>query len=230
MPLNDRSQCLYFTGIIQALQLYQLGITPHREHPCRIQDIRNARRHTRRKVLSSFTKHHNHSTRHILTGMSAHALDNRQCSAIAYGKALSGTPGREELPTCGPVQHRIAKNGISVCGKTRVSWWSDNDLTTGHTFPNIIIGFTMQDQPHTRQAERTKTLTGRSLQYTGYAHPWQTCVPIATRYLTRQARANCPIVVMNLVLCHDAALTQQCLLSFNKQLLCQCRLRWSYTG
>ena len=75
--------------------------------------------------------------------MSAHALDNRQCSAIAYGKALSGTPGREELPTRGPVQHCIAKNGISMCGKTRVSWWSDNNLTAGHTFPDIIISLAM---------------------------------------------------------------------------------------
>src|SRR5207247_5078403 len=72
-------------------------------------------------------------------------------------------------------------------GETRIRWRSNDDLTTGHTLSNIIISLTLQDQAHTRQAKRAKTLSSRPLKGTGHAYSWQSHVPIAARNLTREA-------------------------------------------
>ena len=109
-------------------------------------------------------------------------------------------------------------------GETRIRWRSNDDLTTGHTLSNIIISLTLQDQAHTRQAKRAKTLSSRPLKGTGHAYSWQSHVPIAARNLTREARPNGSIIVMDLVLHQHAAFSQQRLFSFNQYLFRQHRL------
>src|SRR2546426_474810 len=55
MPLNDGSQCLYFIGIADVLQLHQFGIAARGKYSRRIQDIGDASGHALADIVICLT-------------------------------------------------------------------------------------------------------------------------------------------------------------------------------
>ena len=56
MPADDRTQCLPFSQIFNALEFYEFSIATNREDILFIQNIGNTRGHTSSKVLSGFAE------------------------------------------------------------------------------------------------------------------------------------------------------------------------------
>ena len=162
VPLDDGAQALQFPVIVDALQINQLGIGSGGEDALHIQHVSYAGRHARAEVLAGFAEHYHDTAGHVFAGVRAHALYYGQRAAIAHCETLARASCREELTAGCAIKGGIAQDGILVGGETGVGWRRDDDLTAGHTFTDVVVGFATEDQAHTGDAEGSEALACRT--------------------------------------------------------------------
>src|SRR3954451_701553 len=96
--------------------------------------------------------------------MVAHALDDGGCTAVAYGKALTGLPCGPKRATGRTVEHGVPDQRAVAGAITRVLRRANDNLAAAKALPDIVVGLTRQAKLHTADRERAKTLSGATTE------------------------------------------------------------------
>ena len=114
----------------------------------RVKDIRNAARHSGRKVASCFSKDDHRAARHILAAVVTHALNNRRRTGIAHAKAFTCNAGDKRTAAGCAVKRNVANNHILRRLKYTRRVSADNQLTAGESLSEIIVAVAGQRKRH----------------------------------------------------------------------------------
>src|SRR5450432_759743 len=126
------------------------------------QHIRQTACHSRSKINSRGPQHQHHAAGHVFAAMIAHTFHHSQSAAIAYGKTLSGSPRDIKLARCRAVKNRVSRKNIASQGSTRAA--VNRDGPAAQSLADVIIGFTLKLEAHSRSEKCSKTLPRHAVE------------------------------------------------------------------
>ena len=97
--------------------------------------------------------------------MVANTLDNRRSPRVTDRKSLTDNTREEGLSLRGSVEQRVASDDILVGFVAGIVFRANNNPPTGHTLTEVVIGIPVQLKGHARSEERTKALSGGSVEF-----------------------------------------------------------------
>src|SRR6476620_4467842 len=127
----------------------------------RVEQERLASGHPRSEVPTVRSEHDDGAARHVLAGMVADALDDRDRAGVPDGEALAGGAGAEEVAARRPVQHGVPDEArvAGVLGR-----WRDDDPPAGHRLADVVVRLADETELDTGGEKGAEALSRRALE------------------------------------------------------------------
>src|SRR5438270_9006424 len=130
---------------------------PPRQLPFGVVDVRAAAGHARADVAPERPEHDDGAVRHVLAGVVADALDDRDRARVANGEALAGTAGAVELAARGAVEDGVAdEHRLALVAVGR----PDRDTAAAHRLADVVVRLARELERDSVAEERAEALTG----------------------------------------------------------------------
>ena len=139
----------------EALQLHHLGVDHGR---VQAEHEGDAARHARGHVPTGLAEHHDASAGHVLAGVVADALGDRERAGVAGTEALAHPPAQEHLAGRCAVEQGVARDHVVLGKEQHVVGRPDDDASTRKPLADIVVGVTDQLEGDARRQERADRL------------------------------------------------------------------------
>ncbi|MNI68812.1 hypothetical protein D3C73_1245250 [compost metagenome] len=129
--------------------------------------------------------------------MVAHAFDNNIRTGVTYGEPLAGNTVDIRFTAGRAVECSVPDDDIIFSGKGRFWRRLDNQLASGQSFTDIVIGVTFDRNGDALRYECAKTLSGRAREVQSDRIIRQTCCAVFARQLAAQNRTDGAVDIGN---------------------------------
>ena len=149
---------------LQLLQQHDFLIAVGCKISLHIQNIGRTAAHAGSKIASCTSQNNYRTTGHIFTTMVTNTLNNSVHATVTDAEAFTGSTADIRFTACCTIEGNFADNNIFVRIKAYIAVRIDNQLASGKSFADMVIGIALQLQRNTFRQKGAKALAGTALE------------------------------------------------------------------
>ena len=152
--------------------------------------VGHATAHAGCKVASRLSQHDHAAPRHVLAAMVPHALYHGDGTRVAHGEPLSHGTVDVHLASRGPVEQRVARDGVLLSVEVRAHGRHHRDASAAQRLAQVIVGLALQFEADALGQERAEALSCRPFELDVDGLVGQSGLTVARCHGPREHRAH----------------------------------------
>src|SRR5665213_153112 len=192
----------------EAVNVDELVVVAIDEAALHVEHVGKAAGEAGAEVQAGAAQNTDHAAGHVLAAVIAGTLDDRDRARVAHREALAGLAGREQLAAGGAIQAGVAHDDGIARDVARGLGRLEHQAARGHALADIVIGIAFQVHVQPTGIPDTEALADVALEM---HHQWRlghAVVAPVPHDLTRDARADRAVEVLDLILPFTAGLAR----------------------
>src|SRR5690606_5617913 len=123
-----------------------------------VKHISDTATHSRCKVSSGFAENNHTATGHVLAGVITNTFHDRPHARVSHTESLAGLTADEGLAGGSAVEGDVPDNDVILRFERGFAIRIDDQLPSGKTLAEVVVGFAFQLKAQTRCDECAKAL------------------------------------------------------------------------